>query len=343
MSITWISYLLALFGFSWVGVGLFRWYAIEKGILDKPNNRSSHKVPTARGGGVIFFAGWSIVLFAMHYFHYLNDLTIWQFVPAMVIGLIGFIDDRNSLSALTRFIFQCLAAAAFLFMSEQGGAFIKDWLPFLPLPLCFSVLVFAMVWLTNLFNFMDGTDGFAASEAMFIFAVGGYLLFEYGALELGILAWGLVALLAGFLTWNWPAARIFMGDSGSCFLGFLVAVYAIVGCEQYQISIMYWVILTSLFWFDATITLLRRMLAREEWYKPHRSHAYQRLIQAGWSHQRVLLCAMGANIVLSFLTLLAHHDPRLLGFSFAMSIAFLSCLYLIVELIRPMYKTWWQA
>jgi len=205
------------------------------------------------------------------------------------------------------------------------------------------IICSAIVWMTNLYNFMDGSDGFAAAQGLFIFGMAGYFLYDLQVYSFATLSWGLVALLAGFLIWNWPVARIFMGDAGSYFLGFLTAVIALMSYKVYQLPLMLWVILTSLFWFDATVTLLRRMLAREKWYKPHRLHAYQRLIQAGWSHQQVLLSAIGANTILSGLAWLAYHDPRLMPFSFGVAIAFLTCLYIMVEIIKPMFTQWHEA
>jgi len=338
---TWLAYLLLLFALSWVSVGAFRWYAIDKGLLDEPTARSSHIAPTPRGGGVVFFLGWVILFSVLYYFDYLTLYYVWLFSPILAVGLVGFWDDHKSLSAATRFLVQCLAAVACLFLAQEGGELVSAWLPIpIPLPICFLFLVVAMVWVTNLFNFMDGSDGFAACEGIFVFTVGGYLLYCANAYELAILAWGLVALLGGFLAWNWPRAQIFMGDSGSYFLGFLTALYALISYKFFHVPLLLWVIMTSLFWFDATVTLLRRLLAGEQWRKPHKSHAYQRLMQAGWSHQQVLIAAIGVNGVLGVLVWMGHRDPRLLPLALGIAVTMLTCLYIGVEIIKPMFKQW---
>lgn len=340
---SWLAYLLLLFALSWAGVGIYRWYAIDKGLIDNPNARSSHIAPTPRGGGVIFFFGWLVLLSVLHYYRMVGIEYIWYFLPCIFVGLIGFWDDFKNLSASLRLIVHVFSAALALYFMNENGGLIASWFPFLPWPGCLLVLVLGMVWMTNLFNFMDGSDGIAASEAMVVFTIGGYFLYDAHAYELATLAWGLVALVGGFLTWNWPLAQIFMGDSGSGFLGFMVALFALISYKFFQIPLLLWAILTGVFWFDATLTLVRRMLAGEEWRKPHRSHAYQRLIQAGWTHQQVLLGTITINAVLAGLAVVAYRDQRLLSFAFGVSVAFLSCIYIVVELIKPMFKRWHEA
>jgi len=210
----------------------------------------------------------------------------------------------------------------------------------LPIWLIIPVLILGIVWMTNLFNFMDGSDGLAAMEAIIILSMGGYFFFMSNAIDFAILSWGLAALVAGFLTWNWPAAIIFMGDSGSCFLGFVIAILALISYKLYSVPIMPWIILTSLFWFDATITLLRRILAREKWTEAHKVHAYQRLIQFGWSHFEVLLGATIINLMLVILAFWSFSDPSVNKLAFSLSIFMLVIAYLVVEIIKPMFRNW---
>ncbi|MFI4937342.1 MAG: glycosyltransferase family 4 protein [Candidatus Berkiellales bacterium] len=340
---SWISYLLVLFGISWSGVGMYRWHAISKGFLDHPSARSSHFVATPRGGGIVFALSWNILLGVLHYYGSFDLRTIYYFLPSLLVAFVGYWDDRKGLSPATRLSVQAIAAISSLFILAEGGDLIHAFLPQVPLPLCFGILVGAILWMINLYNFMDGSDGLAAMEGMFVFLVGGAMLYQVEAYELAVLAFGLVALLGGFLAWNWPNARIFMGDSGSYFLGFVIALFALLSYKQFQISLLLWFIITALFWFDATITLLRRILAKENFLKAHRSHAYQRLIQKGWSHQQVLFAAIGVNIVLSILTVIAFNDPRLIYFALGVAITFLFCLYILVEIAWPMSRTWYEA
>ncbi|MCS5712018.1 glycosyltransferase family 4 protein [Candidatus Berkiella aquae] len=340
---TWLAYLILLFGLSCIGVGIFRAYAIDKGMLDQPGPRSSHIAPTPRGGGVIFFFGWLLLIAVLFHYRVIGEDCLWLFSPAAVVGLMGFWEDHKGLSVATRFFIQCLCAIGTLFFLQEGGYLLQDYLPFaIPLPIAFFGIVFLMVWMVNLYNFMDGSDGMAAMQGIFIFSMGGFFLFQAQGFELAILAWGLVALLMGFLVWNWPVAQVFMGDCGSYFLGFLVSVYALVSNQYYQIPLAAWGILTSLFWFDATITLVRRMLAGQKWYEPHRSHAYQRMIQHGWGHRKVLIASMFVNAVLSVLAWICVYEPRLQVFAFAGAVIFLLCLYLMVEAAKPMFVPFYK-
>ncbi len=131
-----------------------------------------------------------------------------------------------------------------------------------------------------------------------------------------------------------------MGDSGSYFLGFLISIYALISYKLLNMPLEIWAILTTLFWFDATVTLVRRILAKQNWREAHRLHAYQRLISAGWSHQQVLFSAILINSVLGGLSVVAYHDPRLSTFALGLGIAFVGFLYLIVEIYKPMFGSW---
>jgi len=347
---SWFAYLTLLLGLSCIGVGLFRAYAVDKGMLDEPGPRSSHIAPTPRGGGVIFFFGWLLLLVLLHHYRMLDPHYLLLFSPAVIVGLAGFWEDHKGLSAKARFAIQCLCAAASLHLLSEGGdilgfgVLLQEWLPYpVPIEAAFAGLIFIMVWMVNLYNFMDGSDGMAAQQGMFIFTMGGLFLYHAQGYELAVVSWGLVALLGGFLIWNWPVAQVFMGDCGSYFLGFLVSVFALISYQYFQIPLTAWIILTSLFWFDATLTLVRRMLAGEKWYQAHRSHAYQRMLQHGWSHRKVLISAMLVNVVLSSLAFICVYDPRLQAFAFAGALILLTCLYLMVEATKPMFKPFYQT
>ncbi|MGE4349908.1 MAG: glycosyltransferase family 4 protein [Candidatus Berkiella sp.] len=336
---SWYDYILFLFGISWAMVGMYRWYAIDKGIIDTPNDRSSHSVPTARGGGIVFSFATAMLLGALYYYKLLTVTQAIYFVPAFLISILGYIDDRRGLSSSLRFVVHFLCAGAFLLLIKEGGTLLQEWIN-LPLPINFFLLTFMIVWTINLFNFMDGTDGIATLEAIFCLTVGGYILYQAKAYELATFAWGIVAILSGFLTWNWPVAKLFMGDSGSGFLGMLIVTFALLSYKLFQIPILIWVILLSMFWFDATVTLIRRMLAKEKWYAPHRKHAYQRIVQSGWTHQQLLFATIPINIVLSGLALWAYRTPELIYVALGFAVILLTCVYILVEIAKPMYRTW---
>ncbi|MBL4622818.1 MAG: hypothetical protein JKY89_10505, partial [Immundisolibacteraceae bacterium] len=195
----------------------------------------------------------------------------------------------------------------------------------------------AMVWSTNLFNFMDGTDGIASFEAITIYGVGGAVLWLHGAHQLALLAWIIVASVAGFLVWNWPKAKIFMGDVASSFLGFMVIPFALIGYYVYDISVFVWFVLYLMFTLDATLTLIRRLRHREKFYEAHKLHAYQRLHQSGYSHQRVLFVIIGMNCILSALAVVAAQYTHWRTMSIAGAVVVTVLYYVWVETKKPMY------
>lgn len=338
---SWMSFLFILFAITWAGVGAWRAFAIRRGLLDKPNNRSSHTIPTPRGGGIICLTVWSCLLLIFYYINFLSLFELTLFVPATLAGCLGFVDDLKGLSAKVRFVGQCSLAFAILIILSNLPHYFSSVFG-LPSILSALVLVLLIVWLINVFNFMDGTDGLAAVQGLFIFAIGGYFLYQHQAVTLSVLAWAYCAILGGFLAWNWPPAKIFMGDSGSCFLGCLTATMALAGFSIYQLSLIPWIILTAPFWFDASVTLLRRIMAKEQWTKPHRRHAYQRMIQYGWGHQKLLTFAILVNCMTGGIAFWTYGEPRLEWFGVGLTLVLLTSIYLLTEVAKPMYKTWYK-
>ncbi len=333
--------LLLAFAASWFFVGRFRVYALAKGLLDNPNARSSHTLATPRGGGVVFVVLW-VVTGAGSVF-----LGVWSlpqalaFLPgALLLAGIGYWDDRHDLPARWRALVHFGVAGGSV-MALGGvdtmGLGVTDlslgWLGA-------GLAVFAIVWSINLFNFMDGTDGIAGVEALFVLGVGGFFLWQAGGAALAIPAWVLAATVAGFLLWNWPRAKIFMGDVGSSVLGFLVAVFALAGEVWFDVPMLLWVILYGVFWFDATLTLLRRIAAGERWYAAHRSHAYQRLHHSGgWSHGRILWGTITLNAVLALIALWANGHREELLWAMLVAVVVLAAVYAMIERRAPMYPT----
>ncbi|WP_240761681.1 MraY family glycosyltransferase [Nitrosococcus wardiae] len=254
----------------------------------------------------------------------------------ILVAGIGYGDDLYNLSPLWRALVHLIAALIAVYFLWAVDA-NPHWEMFSWSALGVLGAIFAIVWSINLFNFMDGTDGLAGMEACFVFSVGGEWLWQAGAYGYAYLAWVLVAAVAGFLVWNWPPARIFMGDGGSSFLGFLIAAFALAGQVCWDIPIVLWMMIYGVFWFDATVTLLRRILAGERWYTAHRSHAYQRLHQAGWPHRKVLLAVGGVNTSLVAAALWANANREALPWVFLATLMFLGVAYGGIERLRPMY------
>ncbi|MGR6104222.1 MAG: MraY family glycosyltransferase [Candidatus Nitrosoglobus sp.] len=333
-----LASLLIFFFLSWNLVGHFRRYALDKGLMDIPNVRSSHQLSTPRGGGIVFVVLWLGAASLVWIGGALSSGAMFCFLPgAILVAAIGYGDDHYDLNPLWRALVHFIAALITVYFllamapSYNGSKiFCCRWLEVLS-------FVFIIVWSINLFNFMDGIDGLAGMEACFIFLIGGWWLWQAGAQNYAYLAWVLVAAVAGFLVWNCPPARIFMGDGGSGFLGFLVASYALAGQIWLDIPFLLWMILYSVFWFDATVTLLRRILAGERWYTAHRSHAYQRLHQVGWSHHKILLVISVINALLMAAALWASTYQETIPWIFLAMLVLLCMAYWKVERLQPMY------
>lgn len=331
-----ITVLIILFILSYLGVGLFRNYALKHHLLDHPNQRSSHVAPTPRGGGIVIASLWLLFVAVSTFFYQitLND-ALFLFLPALLITVVGFLDDRYDVPILIRILVHFAAAVwiVILLVSTLSITLLSY------KELLFAVIaIFIIVWSINSFNFMDGLDGFSSIEAIFYFAIGGYLIYASspGAQYFAFMAWVLVAILLGFFLWNKPSAKIFMGDAGSSFLGFLVAAFGCYAIVKLQLSAWLWIYLYGAFAFDATITLMRRMLRGEKWYQGHRLHAYQRLHQSGFSHLQVLFSLISLNIIISLLVLWAYYIPSMSWLVGLTELILLTGAYLLVEYRYPM-------
>jgi UDP-N-acetylmuramyl pentapeptide phosphotransferase/UDP-N-acetylglucosamine-1-phosphate transferase len=337
-----MTYLLiyfVLFIASVAGVKLFTSVARGKGFLDIPNHRSSHSVPTPRGGGVVFIGLWLLYLLGAYFLSTLPlSIMLSFFVPTLIISVISYCDDYMNLSAKLRFSIQALAVVlAMIFLGHER---LLDFSLFtlssvwLILPFVFI----SLLWSINLFNFMDGMDGFSAVEAVFVFSAGGLLVFIAGASVIAELLWALCALLLGFLVWNKPKAKIFMGDVGSASLGLVVLLSGYIAQKYAHVPIVLWFMLYGVFLFDATITLIRRLLRKERLYEAHKKHAYQRLQQAGWSHGQVLLGLITINILIFFITLCAFYLTAYTYFLLLIELILLVAIYLAIEKKKPMER-----
>jgi len=284
-------------------------YARRRSMFDLPGRRRSHAVPTPRGGGIGIVA---TVLAAI--------LLCWTprvegFALAGAIALVGaagWIDDRRGLAARWRLLAHVVAVAvllvpfAFIVVGRfcalpstvscaQIGAFVA---------LLVAVGGLSMVWSINLHNFMDGIDGILAVQSSFVFAVAAIALAHLGSTREAVAAAVCLAATLGFLPFNFPRAKVFMGDVGSGVLGLLVALFVIVLSLRPGLAHATGLIACSAFVIDATCTLLSRMLRGRRWYSAHREHLYQWLVRAGFSHARVVALYMGWNVLIVLPTLL---------------------------------------
>jgi Fuc2NAc and GlcNAc transferase len=290
----WASGLLAL---SWLLTGAVRRYALSTGLLDLPNARSSHTQPTPRGGGVAIVASFMLAVIILWWRGALGaHLAAGLGGAGLLVAFLGYMDDRHTLAARWRFLGH-LAATAWLLA----------WLgPMPPVPVFGTPVDLGLaatllnglfvVWSINSFNFMDGIDGIAGVQACTMALPAAALtawVAPAGPWPLAVL---LAVCAAGFLIWNFPPARIFMGDAGSGFLGLMLASLTVASGQAKPELAWAWFILGGCFMVDATVTLARRWQRGEKVYMAHRSHAYQYAARVRGSHRPVTLAVAAINL-----------------------------------------------
>lgn len=293
----------ALFFIAWLAAvlltGSARAYALRRALLDIPNERSSHTVATPRGGGLAIAITLAIGVMVLGLFEVLSINVAWALLGGgTLVAGVGWLDDHRHVAPRWRVLVHLLAAVWALYwlggLSELMVGEVSwnlGWLGSL-------LAVLGIVWLINLYNFMDGIDGLAGVEAVTTGVGGALLLWWLGAPGLAMAALLVAVASGGFLVWNWPPAKIFMGDVGSGLLGYCFAVLALAGEKSGALPATVWLLLLGVFVMDATFTLIHRVIRGERWYTGHRSHAYQRLVQMGYPHRQVSLIVAGLNVLL---------------------------------------------
>lgn len=265
------------------------------GLVQVPNHRSSHAKPTPSGGGVSIAITGTLGTVLMG-----PSLPIALPVTLILVsvagGIMGLLDDRLDIPARYRLVAQFLLVGVLL-VAAMPNTLDFSGLGWLVVVLGL-VAVLAGVWWVNLFNFMDGIDGIAATEAIFI--LGGAIVFlsidrEGAFTQLSISA-VTVASIAGFLIYNWPPARIFMGDAGSNYLAFLILGLAVTTASTGLLSLSLWMILPALFVTDSSVTLFRRAVRGERLFSAHKVHAYQKLSRRLNGHLPVTLLYAAINV-----------------------------------------------
>lgn len=274
-----------------------RRYALARNVVDLPNERSSHALPTPRGGGVAIVASFLMAVIASA-----ASLPTGVVVAVVVGGLgaaaVGFADDHGHIAARWRLLAHFACAGAVI---VGIGIPPLDWMGTAidlgPIGIVLGALY--LVWMLNLYNFMDGIDGIAGVQAV---TVGVGAVAAYGMAGIGgsgetSLPLLLAAASLGFLVWNFPTAKIFMGDAGSGFVGLMLAAMSLHAAVTHPPLLWCWGVLMGVFIVDATTTLLRRLMRRERVYEAHRSHAYQHAARWAGSHRPVTLAVAAINLV----------------------------------------------
>ena len=264
--------------------------ALQKKLLDIPNPRSSHTQPTPRGGGIAILIAWYFGLFWLYYLKLIEPHLFFALVSGFILAFVSFMDDIFTLKPWIRILFQLLTVLSGLyFISGLKILYLNDFTFVVPLALNI-IITLGAIWYINLYNFLDGIDGYASVEAISI-AIGMYIIIGNPVLLL------LIFSVLGFLIWNWPRAKIFMGDIGSTQLGYIFVILGIYFNNKMELNIIGLLILTSLFWFDATLTLYRRWKNNEKLSHAHKKHGYQRIVQFGFSHQKTIIISIFVNLI----------------------------------------------
>lgn len=306
-------------------------------IVDVPGDRSSHLRPTLRGGGAAIVAAGIAAAIASCVVGWMSPRVGAALIGGGgLIAVVGWLDDIRGVRWELRLLAQFVAAAWALVW--LGGY------PALDLGLTrleigrlgTPLALLGIVWGTNFFNFMDGIDGIAASQATFVGLVGGILLLAAGGLGLGAVALAVAFAAAGFLRHNWMPARVFLGDVGSTWLGYTLCVIAVASANLRAVPMIVWGILLGVFVFDATVTLARRVLNGHAANAPHREHAFCRATRWGWSHAGVTLRVGGLNLVLAALAVTAWAWRPFILPAVACGLVMLIAAYCWVESRVPM-------
>ena len=298
-------------------------FTLSRGILDTPNNRSSHTLPTPRGGGIAIVATLLLSLFAVNFIYFTHSpvVTLCLFL-AFAISAIGWLDDLFNLSVKIRLLVQVSAAMIPAYLTAQYFFSPSE-------QLAFFLTVFLLgsgfiIWSTNLFNFMDGIDGIVSLEVIAGSALLSAFCFYLGNLQVSTFWLLVIPPVLGFYYFNKSPAKIFMGDVGSAFLGYVVSLLCIYTTTQTQISIFTMITIFAAFYVDATYTLFVRFYLKQKVYAAHRDHAYQHAVQMGHSHSKV-------SFIYFLITLFWLGPMAFLGLSLESPLAFLiiACLPLI--------------
>lgn len=289
--------IILVFLTSFLLTAMLRKYALSRSMIDVPNARSSHSIPTPRGGGLAIVITVMLSLVGLYLTGAIEFAVFASlFFAGGLVAIIGFMDDHGHIAARWRLMGHFCAAAIVLFWT--GGLPIIDFFG-TPLNLHYAGYVFGslyLVWMLNLYNFMDGIDGLASIEAIcaclgmcVVYLIAG----PTSLIQVNML---FAFAVAGFLYWNFPSAKIFMGDAGSGFIGIVLAGLSVHAAWLSADLLWCWLILLGVFIVDATVTLLRRLLRGARVYEAHRSHAYQYASRLVGRHAPVTLTVCLINV-----------------------------------------------
>jgi len=278
--------------------GIVRKWAIKYNVISHPSSRSINNTKTPQGGGLAIIIVWYLGILLLFLKGIVAADLFYALLCGLVLAVVSLIDDVVDLNPLLRLIIHFVVSIAAFYILGGLRKPITSGIDILSTPfLTYPLAIIGMVWFINLYNFMDGADGFASIEAISVSLV---LFISTGSFELLLL----LAAVLGFLYWNWPKAKIFLGDVGSTQLGFILVVLGIYYHNALDFSIFNWLMITAPFWFDATLTLFRRWRNGESLGQAHKKHIYQRYLQAGHTHLQLDMALIVINVVIFILILI---------------------------------------
>lgn len=294
--------------FSYLGTQWIRRWALKRDVLDIPTQRSSHQVPTPLGGGMAIVVTFLVVMLLAGLFQLYDSKLYWGLIiNAMVIAVLGFLDDLYTLSRTLRIITWIVITIISLAFGIEIHSISVPLLGVIQFGFLSPLVTFLwLIGVTNFFNFMDGINGLAGFEALITAGFLSGIAFCSGNMLVFITSVIIFGSVLGFLPHNFPKAKIFMGDGGSNFLGYIFASLAVIGSQSESgwIPFLIPVFLLSLFLWDAGTTLIKRLPKGKDWLEPHRDHYYQRLIKLGYTHTKVTLFYSSLNLILGAIALL---------------------------------------
>lgn len=298
LAITIFLILTAVLALSWLATRTLIGFLVERSMVDVPNERTLHTGRVPRGGGLVIVVALlsgllGVALWTEHY-------ALYGSVAALMSawGLLGWYDDRIDLSPKLRFVLQFVIAGLTVLLVgwiSQVGWLYLGW---------FGAIMTAVgiVWMANLYNFMDGMDGLAASQSIIASITLGFWFYMANNLALALVCGIVAASSYGFLLWNWRPAKVFMGDVGSITLGAFFATMVVIAVNRHAYPVLSLVLIFGVFVSDASLTIARRLVQGEKIWLPHRTHYYQRLANQGVSHSKIVL---GAIIMMLICSLIA--------------------------------------
>lgn len=320
---------------SYLGLKALIGYLTNQDIVDRPNDRTLHKGAIPRGGGLIIVAHWlgALVLAALLSGRY--QMFAGLMLVSLMWAILSWWDDRHNLSPRIRFGTQTLIAIltilAFGWVTKAhlgyGFTLSFGWFG----AFC---TVFGVLWMANLYNFMDGMDGLAAAQTIIGSITIGFWFWQAQDLWFALVCAVLAASSYGFLLWNWHPAKIFMGDVGSVTLGAVFATLLIIGSTRYDFPVVSFILVFGVFIVDSSVTLSRRMLRGESFWLPHRTHYYQRLAALGIAHNKIVLAAIVIMLLCSLNATLCLLYRDMIGLAIIAELALLFSVAATVVLLE---------